>query len=55
MENTWEELQYRLIQIPILKHLDFNKPFILYTNASKEDIEAVLYQKDKDVGADYVI
>ncbi len=55
MEAVWEKLRYRLTQTLVLKHPDFNKPFILYTNTSKEDIEAVLYQKNENVEADYVI
>ncbi len=31
---------------PIVAHPDFEKPFILYTDASREGIEAVLHQKD---------
>ena len=55
MELAWEELRYWLTQTPVLRHPDFNKLFILYTDASKEGIRAVLYQKDKDIRADYVI
>ncbi len=55
MKAVWEELWYRLIQILVLRHPDFNKLFILYTDANKEDIRAVLCQKDEDVEADYVI
>ncbi len=55
MESAWEELRYWLTQIPVLRHPDFNKPFILYTDTSKEGIGAVLCQKDEDVNADYVI
>ncbi len=31
---------------PIVAYLNFEKLFILYTNASREVIGAVLYQKD---------
>ena len=55
MEAAWEELCYRLTQTPVLRHPDFNKPFILYTDASKKGIGAVLCQKDEEVNADYVI
>jgi len=30
----------------IVVHSNFEKPFILYMNASRKDIGAVLYQKD---------
>ncbi len=43
MEKAWKELRYRLTQTPVLRHSNFNKPFILYINVSKEGIEAVLY------------
>ncbi len=55
MKAAWKELKYQLTQIPVLRYLDFNKPFILYTDASKKGIEAVLYQKNENVGADYVV
>ncbi len=55
MEAAWKELWYRLTQMPVLRHFDFNKPFILYTDVSKEDIGVVLCQKDEDIRADYVI
>ncbi len=55
METAWEELCYWLTQTSVLRHSDFNKPFILYTDASKEGIGAVLCQKDEDVNANYVI
>ncbi len=38
-----------------LNKVSSNKPFIFYTNASKEGIGIVLYQKDEDVKADYMI
>jgi len=55
MKAAWEEFRYRLIQIPVFRHLDFSKLFILYTDISKKGIGVVLYQKDEDIGADYVI
>ncbi len=35
-----------MIMTSIIAHPDFEKPFILYTDVSKEDIGAVLHQKD---------
>ena len=55
MEVAWEEFWYRLTQILIFRHSDFNKPFILYTDTNKKGIRVVLCQKDEDVRADYVI
>ena len=55
MDVTWKELRYWLTQTPVFRHPDFNKLFTLYTDANKKGIGAVLYQKDKDVEADYVI
>src|SRR6266542_4113560 len=55
MELAWEELHYQLTQTPVLRHPNFKKPFILYMDASKEGIGAVLCQKDENVNADYVI
>ena len=39
---------------PIVAHPDFEKPFILYTNASREDIGVILHQKD-DQGKERII
>ncbi len=55
IKATWKELHYRLTQTPVLRYPDFNKPFILYTDASKEGIRVVLCQKNEDVEADYII
>jgi len=55
MEKTWKELQYKLTQTPVLRHSDFNKPFILYININKKGIKVILYQKDEDIEADYMI
>ncbi len=35
-----------MMMIPIIAYPNFEKPFILYTDVSGEDIGAVLYQKD---------
>jgi len=55
MDKSWKELKKRLIEAPILRHSDFTKPFILYTNASKKGVGAILAQHDEEAKADYVI
>jgi len=39
----------------ILKHPDFTKPFILYTNASKKGVGVILAQYNLEVKADYIV
>ena len=43
-----------MMMAPIVAHPDFKKPFILYTDASREGIGAVLHQKD-DQGKERII
>src|SRR6266542_1136542 len=45
-QKTFDEIKKRMTMAPIVVHPDFEKPFILYTDASEKGIEAVLYQKD---------
>ncbi len=42
MDEVWKELKKRLTETPILRHPDFTKPFILYTNLSKKGVSAIL-------------
>ncbi len=44
-----------MTETPILKHLNFTKLFILYTNTSKKGIDTILIQHDLEVKADYVV
>jgi len=44
-----------LTEAPILRHPDFTKPFILYTDANKKGIGAILAQYDTKTKADYVV
>jgi len=37
-----------MITTPVVAYSDFEKPFILYTDVSREDVRAVLYQKGDD-------
>ncbi len=55
MDKTWKELKKRLTEAPILRHPDFTKPFILYTDASKKGVGAILAQHDDKAKADYVV
>ena len=41
-------LKERIMSAPVLVFLDFNKPFLLETDASKEGLGAVLSQKQDD-------
>jgi len=42
MDEAWKELKKWLIEASILKHPNFTKLFILYTDASKKGIGAIL-------------
>ncbi len=45
-QKTFDDIKRRMTMIPIVTHPNFEKPFILYMNASEEGIGAVLHQKD---------
>ena len=53
-QKVFEYLKQRLIEAPILIHPDFNKPFIIFTDASAIGLGAILSQKD-DEGRERVI
>ena len=55
MDEAWKELKKWLIEASILRHPDFTKPFVLYTDASKRGVGAILAQHDKEAKADYVV
>ncbi len=55
MDKTWKELKKWLTEALILRHPDFTKSFILYTDASKKGVGAILIQHDAEVKADYVV
>jgi transposase InsO family protein len=46
-QQSFDELKSCLISAPILAHPDFQKDFILYTDASMRAVGAVLAQKDE--------
>ena len=47
-ENSFQELKDRLVKAPILIMPDFEKPFIIRTDASYDGIGGVLLQKEED-------
>src|SRR6266540_3800980 len=53
-QKAFDDIKKRMIMAPIVAHLDFEKPFILYTDTSGEGIGAVLHQKD-DQGKERII
>jgi len=48
-------LKKRLTEVPIFRHLDFTKPFILYTDASKKGVGVILAQHDDEAKTDYIV
>ena len=55
MNKVWKELKKQLTKAPILRHSNFTKPFILYTDVSKKGVGAILTQYDDEAKADYVV
>ena len=53
-EEAFNQLKFRLIFSPILRYSDYEKPFIIETNASDFAVGAVLTQKD-DFSKEYVV
>lgn len=53
-EHAWQELKERLVSAPVLRFPDFERPFLLHTDASDIAIGGVLAQLDDD-GAEYVV
>lgn len=54
-ETAFQELKSKLITSPILQYPNFEKPFILYTDACDKGLGAILSQKidDKEVVVAY--
>ena len=53
-QKAFEILKEELIKAPVLTYPDFNKQFIIFTNASKRGLGAVLSQLD-DEGKERII
>ena len=47
-KDTFGTLKKACLEAPVLAFADFNKPFLLETNASKLGLGAVLFQKQTD-------
>ena len=47
-EEAMQVLKERIMSVPVLVFPDFNKPFLLETDASKEGLGVVLSQKQDD-------
>src|SRR6266511_4096993 len=45
-QKAFDEIKRRMMMASIVAYPNFEKPFILYMNTSREGIEAVLHQKD---------
>lgn len=52
--EAFEDIKKALITAPVLRHPDFNQPFIIDVDACIVGLGAILMQKDKD-GREYVI
>src|SRR6266542_3206134 len=47
-QQAFERMKQIISTVPVLVHLDFNRPFILYTDASKEGLGVILAQEGQD-------
>ena len=43
------------MEASILRHLNFTKPFILYTDISEKGVDAILAQHNPKAKADYIV
>jgi len=53
-EDAFNTLKRKMIETPILVHPDYDKEFILYTNASYQKLDFILSQKD-DQGKEHPV
>ena len=54
-QDSFDKLKNALISAPILRYPDFNKQFIIRTDACQEGIGGILLQKDEKDGMEYPI
>ena len=47
-QESFDRLKLALITAPVLAYLDYEKPFLLETNASLKGLGAILSQEDND-------
>src|SRR6266498_4028871 len=47
-QKTFKVIKAKLATTPVVAHPDFDKPFILYTDASDGGVGVVLHQKGED-------
>ncbi len=47
-QQAFKRLKQVISMMPVLVHSDFNRPFILYTDVSKEGLGAILAQEGRD-------
>ena len=47
-QKAFEAIKAKLVIALVVVHPNFNRLFILYTDASEEDVGAVLHQKGND-------
>ncbi len=48
IQTAFEELKVKLTSVPTLSYPDYEKPFVLCTNASSRELTAVLSQEDEN-------
>jgi len=47
-QQAFDTIKEKLTTVPVLAHPNFEKSFLLYTDASKEGVRAILAQKQPD-------
>ena len=47
-QKAFEVIKVKLVMAPMVAHPNFDKPFILYTDASGGGVGAILHQKGDD-------